>query len=112
MKIKKFRSICSVMGCRNTDTYLISRNSVTINTPNICKECLKMAYLELFPEEAEVNVVDEAVDEVVEETENAVDEATEETNEGTAEDAKETAEAEEEETILGGIPKKKTRKKE
>ena len=51
MAIRGFMSICSVMGCKNVDTLLISRNGVTINTPNICKECLKLAYEAAFEDE-------------------------------------------------------------
>ena len=97
MKVKKFRSICSVMGCRNTDTFLISRNGVNINTPNICKECLKMAYIELFPEEtsSKMNEKDKTVNESVNNT------IKESFNEPEGKD-----------TTLGETPKKRTRKKE
>lgn len=93
MKLKSYGLICDVNGCHNTGASFVSLNGVFGgNTPNICKRCAKLIYEAMYQSE---NAVDEKVDEVVEETENAVDEA-----------------AEEEETILGGIPKKKTRKKE
>lgn len=98
MKLKSYGLICDVNGCHNTGASFVSLNGVFGgNTPNICKKCAKLIYEAMYPEaENAVNeAVDEVVDEVVDETENAVDEA-----------------AEEEETILGGIPKKKTRKKE
>lgn len=94
MKLKSYGLICDVNGCHNTGASFVSLNGVFGgNTPNICKKCAKLIYEAMYPE-AE-NTVDEKVDEVVDKNENAVDE-----------------EAEEEETILGGIPKKKTRKKE
>ena len=75
MKVQKRKLICSVMGCRSTDTYFLARNGVMVNTPNMCKDCVRAAFEALFPEEAEkLNAVDEAVDE----TENAVDEETDE----------------------------------
>ena len=106
MKVKQIRLKCAVNGCRNRDTFYVSRSGVYFNSPNICKECAKLIYEAMYPES------ENAVVEAAEETENVFDEAVEETNEGTAEDAKEMAEAEEDETILEGIPKKKTRKKE
>ena len=79
MKVQKRKLICSVMGCRSTDTYFLAKNGVMVNTPNMCKDCVRAAFEALFPEEAEkLNAVDEAVDEMVDETENAVDEETDE----------------------------------
>lgn len=97
MKLKSYGLICDVNGCHNTGAYFVSLNGVFGgNTPNVCKKCAKLIYEAMYPE-----------------AENAVDEEAEKTNKGTAEDVEETTEAEEEEeTILGGIPKKKTRKKE
>lgn len=90
MKLKSYGLICDVNGCHNTGASFVSLNGVFGgNTPNICKKCAKLIYEAMYPE------AENAVDEKVDENENAVDE-----------------EAEEEETILGGIPKKKTRKKE
>lgn len=68
MAIRGFKSICSVMGCKNVDTLLISRNGVTINTPNICKECLKLAYETAFEDQikAELEKVEKEKKEAVE----------------------------------------------
>lgn len=51
MYIKHTKMICSVQGCKNTDTVFLSENSVTVNTPNICRECIKKAYKVIFAED-------------------------------------------------------------
>lgn len=66
MRLQKRKLICSVMGCRNTDTYLIAKNGVMVNTPNICKDCVKAAFEALYPEEAEkLNSVKKTAEETV-----------------------------------------------
>lgn len=54
LKTKRSRLICSVMGCKNTETYFVFKNGVVYNTPNLCKECIKLAYLALCAED-EIN---------------------------------------------------------
>ena len=51
MKVKQTRLKCAVNGCRNRDTFYVSRSGVYFNSPNICKECAKLAYEALFAEE-------------------------------------------------------------
>lgn len=48
MHIKQTKMICSVQGCRNTDTVFASRNGVCVNTPNLCRECIKNIYEAVF----------------------------------------------------------------
>lgn len=50
MYIKHTDMICSVQGCKNTDTMFLSKNKITFNTPNVCRECVKNAYFALIGE--------------------------------------------------------------
>lgn len=43
MNVKKIRRVCDVRGCKNKDTYTITRRSETGNSIIICEDCLKEA---------------------------------------------------------------------
>jgi hypothetical protein len=75
MKTKKTRLKCAVNGCRNRDTFYISKSGVYFNSPNICKECAKTAYEALFADEikAEAEKAKKAEKVVVSEKENATE---------------------------------------
>lgn len=79
MKVKQTRLKCAVNGCRNRDTFYVSRSGVYFNSPNICKECAKLAYEALFAEEikAEAKKAKKAEEAVVSGKENAAEDEAE-----------------------------------
>ena len=101
MNVKKLKRKCSVRGCKNIETYAISKTREMGNSVIICKECLKSGYeatekhiepikvkqvetKPLFPHPEEVTVpsVADKEPELVE----VIEEVTEDTNISVAED--------------------------
>ena len=78
MKTRSANLICSIRGCRNRNTNFFSLNGVMINTPNICDDCIKAAYLTRFSEVVTDEVAVDEAEETVDEAEETVDEGTEE----------------------------------
>lgn len=75
MRKRSVKLKCSIMGCKNIYTNFYSMSGVMVNTPNICDDCIKAAYLTLQPEEEkkeeakEPEALVEEIEEEVEETE-------------------------------------------
>lgn len=74
MYVKKIKRKCGVRGCKNTESYAISKTREMGNSIIACKECLLEALAQIeeqnkpisFAEAPAVDeVVDKAVDEVV-----------------------------------------------
>lgn len=83
MYVKKIKRKCGVRGCKNTETYAISKSREMGNSIIACKECL-MEALAIIEERnkpieepitfKEAPAVDEVVDEVVTAVDEVVDE--------------------------------------
>ena len=81
MYVKKIKRKCGVRGCKNTETYAISKSREMGNSIIACKECMLEALAEIEVKyapvveetsteavtETEAPAVDEVVDEVVDE---------------------------------------------
>lgn len=77
MYVKKIKRKCGVRGCKNTESYAISKSREMGNSIIACKECLLEALAiieeqnkpvaENFPEAPAVEEVTEKVEEVLEE---------------------------------------------
>lgn len=69
MYIKKIKRKCNVRGCKNTETYAISKSREMGNSIIACKECMLEALAEIELKYAPAEVVEEApaVDEAVDE---------------------------------------------
>ena len=78
MYVKKIKRKCGVRGCKNTETYAISKSREAGNSIIACKNCLIEALAEIELKYAPAEAVDEApteaVTEAIEEA-PAVDEA-------------------------------------
>ncbi len=47
--LRKVKRQCFVPGCGNTTSYILTKNPECLAKVVICEECLKKAYLTLFP---------------------------------------------------------------